>query len=723
MSSTTVPHALARSATATTSTIAAVLFFAATAAGQQVGSLVPESHPPLTIELCAATGTCTVAARSIVLDANWRWTNVDGVNCYTGNGWDAVLCPDGETCAAQCALEGADYQGTYGIATSGDELTLDFVTEHEYGTNVGSRVYLMDGDKYMLFKLKNKEFSMTIDDSHLGCGLNGAVYFVSMPEDGGSAAFPNNAAGADYGTGYCDAQCPHDVKFIDGAANCEGWDGTTATSGSGKYGACCAELDIWEANSLAQSFTPHPCEEDGLYKCEGLACGDGDDRQNGVCDKDGCDWAAYRLGATTFYGPGAGFTVDSSRPFQIVTQFLTDDGSDTGDLVEIRRVYVQDSVSHANPTVDVGGENFDSTTDAFCDAEKDAFDDPETFQRLGGLRQMGDQMEAGMVLVLSLWDDYAVNMAWLDATWPLGSTAPGAARGPCAEGAGDPAIVEVEQASATVAFSKIKFGPIGSTFGDVAYPPPPQPPVPTPKPTQPTPKPTQPTPKPSQPTPQPRPQPRPTPQPTPQPTPRPTLLMTPRPTPDADPEAVCCWWSPNDDDMCAPCASSSPAGDWCAASADNCGGCGGTWCGAEPQPTPRPTPRPTLRPPTPRPTPRPTPDDDDAGPGDDASPDAVCCWWSPNDADMCAPCASASPAGDWCAASAERCGSCGGTWCGAGAPQGCADSATWRKNGKLDLGCGWVADGPEPLNKRCDNADLDGTRADEACPVACGTCP
>jgi cellulose 1,4-beta-cellobiosidase len=147
-----------------------------------------------------------------------------------------------------------------------------------------------------------------------------------MPEDGGSAAFPNNAAGAKYGTGYCDAQCPHDVKFIDGEANSEGWGGTSANSGSGKYGACCAELDIWEANSFANSFTPHPCEEDGLYKCQGLACGDGGDRQNGVCDKDGCDWAAYRLGATDFYGPGVGFSVDSSRPFRIVTQFLTDDG-------------------------------------------------------------------------------------------------------------------------------------------------------------------------------------------------------------------------------------------------------------------------------------------------------------------------------------------------------------------------------------------------------------
>lgn len=29
--------------------------------------------------------------------------------------------------------------------------------------------------------------------------------------------------GAAYGTGYCDAQCPHDIKFIDGEANSGDW--------------------------------------------------------------------------------------------------------------------------------------------------------------------------------------------------------------------------------------------------------------------------------------------------------------------------------------------------------------------------------------------------------------------------------------------------------------------------------------------------------------------
>jgi cellulose 1,4-beta-cellobiosidase len=39
---------------------------------------------------------------------------------------------------------------------------------------------------YQMFKLKNKEFTFTVDVSNMPCGLNGALYFVEMPEDGGS---------------------------------------------------------------------------------------------------------------------------------------------------------------------------------------------------------------------------------------------------------------------------------------------------------------------------------------------------------------------------------------------------------------------------------------------------------------------------------------------------------------------------------------------------------
>lgn len=74
--------------------------------------------------------------------------------------------------------------------------------------------------KYRLFNLLNKEFTLDVDVSKLPCGLNGAVYFSEMDEDGGLARFEGNKAGAKYGTGYCDSQCPGDIKFINGEVSC-----------------------------------------------------------------------------------------------------------------------------------------------------------------------------------------------------------------------------------------------------------------------------------------------------------------------------------------------------------------------------------------------------------------------------------------------------------------------------------------------------------------------
>lgn len=194
------------------------LAFAAVALGQQIGTNTAENHPSLPFQKCTKSGGCTTVSSKIVLDANWRWThNVGGsTNCYTGNTWDATLCPDGTTCATNCALDGADYAGTYGITTSGNALTLKFVTQASQ-KNVGSRVYLMaDDSHYQMFKLPNQEFSFDVDVSNLPCGLNGALYFSEMAADGGVSAFPTNKAGAKYGTGYCDSQCPRDIKFING---------------------------------------------------------------------------------------------------------------------------------------------------------------------------------------------------------------------------------------------------------------------------------------------------------------------------------------------------------------------------------------------------------------------------------------------------------------------------------------------------------------------------
>ena len=39
-------------------------------------------------------------------------------------------------------------------------------------------------DKYEMFKLLGKEFTFTVDVSDMPCGVNGALYFVQMTEDG-----------------------------------------------------------------------------------------------------------------------------------------------------------------------------------------------------------------------------------------------------------------------------------------------------------------------------------------------------------------------------------------------------------------------------------------------------------------------------------------------------------------------------------------------------------
>ena len=100
-------------------------------------------------------------------------------------------------------------------------------------------------------------------------GQNGAMYFSEMQANGGLGIGDNNA-GAAFGTGYCDAQCPHDIKFIDGEANVIDWkpnpNDQSNNMGAGKYGACCAEMDIWEANSMATAYTPHTCSTPSKYQ-------------------------------------------------------------------------------------------------------------------------------------------------------------------------------------------------------------------------------------------------------------------------------------------------------------------------------------------------------------------------------------------------------------------------------------------------------------------------
>jgi cellulose 1,4-beta-cellobiosidase len=257
------------------------------------------------------------------------------------------------------------------------------------------------------------------------------------------------------------------MKFINGEANILDWKPSSndPNSGTGRYGTCCIEMDIWEANSVASAYTPHVCTVNGLYRCSGTECGDGDNRYGGVCDKDGCDFNSFRMGNKTFFGPN--LIVDTTKPMTVVTQFVTADGSDNGALSEIRRVWVQNGKVISNTKTNFSGmKPYDSVSDAFCNDQKTLFGDKNSFEQKGGLKALGSSLDRGMVLVMSLWDDHEAFMLWLDSNYPVAGSAtkPGIARGSCSTDSGKPTDVESQHPNAQVKFSNIKFGQIGSTY-------------------------------------------------------------------------------------------------------------------------------------------------------------------------------------------------------------------------------------------------------------------
>ncbi len=129
----------------------------ATSYAQQACSLTAETHPALQWSQCSAGGSCTTVSGSVTVDANWRWTHEvsSSTNCYSNNTWDTSICNTDATCATACCVDGADYSGTYGVTSSGNQLNLKFVTAGPYSTNIGSRLYLLASDA----KYQSKPFS------------------------------------------------------------------------------------------------------------------------------------------------------------------------------------------------------------------------------------------------------------------------------------------------------------------------------------------------------------------------------------------------------------------------------------------------------------------------------------------------------------------------------------------------------------------------------------
>ncbi|KAM7185780.1 putative endo-beta-1,4-glucanase celB [Naviculisporaceae sp. PSN 640] len=389
-------------------------------ATQGIGTTIPEVHPTLLTQTCTVTGGCTTKSTKLVTDALAHPIHSSTDPSKSCLPLDATLCPDQVTCAQNCVIDGIQSYDSIGVFTSGNALTLrQYLLDGTQYKRVSPRVYLLNDDdkNYEALRLLNSELSFDVEISSLVCGMNGALY-LSEVDMSGSRHPELNPAGAQYGTGYCDAQCFTNPPFINGLANLN------------SSGSCCNEMDIWEANSRATAYTPHTCSGVGNFLCAGEEY----NSSVGVCDKPGCSINTYGLGAKEFYGRG-GKVVDSTNPFTVVTQFLTADNTGTGDLVEIRRLYVQDGKVIANTAETTneavkgipGGYN-GGLTQEYCAARNPNSD----FTRLGGLKGMGKSLARGMVLIFSIWNSDGDFMTWLD-----GETT---GNGPCNATEGDPAF-------------------------------------------------------------------------------------------------------------------------------------------------------------------------------------------------------------------------------------------------------------------------------------------
>jgi cellulose 1,4-beta-cellobiosidase len=389
-----------------------------------------DTHPKVSYQTCTKSG-CTTQNGAVVIDANWRWTHDASYgNCFdASSNWDKTVCTGPEDCAAKCQLGSVNYTAS-GVATSGSTIRLNFMTP---GGGVGSRIYLLNQDSgnYASFHMVNKEITFDIDTSTLGCGTNGALYFSEMYADGGMAAYPSNKAGAKYGTGYCDAQCPRDLHFIGDVANFDR-----------QYGSCCYEWDIWEANARSTQWAAHACDvKESAYICES----DCD-----KCDKNGCGWNPYQDSATgtisNFYGPSK--TIDTTKKFTVVTQFISDNGADSGNLKEVRRLWIQGGKLIQTPNKQLSNGTATVETNILNDG---TCTNSEGYAANGGDAGFTASFKRSAVMVMSLWTDGS--MSWLDE----------GNNGDCDPPGGEAAVKEAN-ANSYLEFSNIRYGDIDTTY-------------------------------------------------------------------------------------------------------------------------------------------------------------------------------------------------------------------------------------------------------------------
>merc|ERR1711953_1141567 len=161
---------------------------------------------------------------------------------------------------------------------------------------------------------------------------------------------------------------------------------------------------------------------------------------------------------------------DTTKPFTFVTQFH----APSGELEEVKQYYIQGGKKIEHPN---------SETAEWCTKQKKDFGDRDSFTEKGGMKKMGEALKRGMVLTMSLWDDIAFQMNWLDSYDPKQDPSkPGVRRGTCAPTDGDAKTLREKVPKSDYTITNIKWGDIGSTHPDGPSPPSPSPPSPSPSP-------------------------------------------------------------------------------------------------------------------------------------------------------------------------------------------------------------------------------------------------
>ena len=346
----------------------------------------------------------------------------------------------------------------FGITTVGnDGITLTFQGD---AGNRGQRLMGLhkSDDRYFNIPFGEpgfEEISFEVDVSDVKCTYNAAIYMVAMRTDTFDLA--------NCGVGYADAQCPTDMQV-----NPDGTPGQPL--GASTTWNCATEMDLMEVNREASAFTTHPCASSTNG---GSVCRDNENDCKAKCDRPGCDWNPYRTASLTqnevarnFYGYGSEFQINTERPFYVISSY--DKATKT-----FRQRFEQDEKTLDFPpvTTNLGTpeqQTHEQLTDAYCAAWHDASspDVPNQNQLLGGNCQMETvaRQNDGLVLVISLWDDFnhdtgkGTNMAWLDSTFPQNSPNATDVRGRCpfAETPKDPVGVKAT-------YRDFRFGKIGYT--------------------------------------------------------------------------------------------------------------------------------------------------------------------------------------------------------------------------------------------------------------------